>query len=44
MGGLSFQMAYGRMSQDLPFSIRLDDFILETYPGSQSPSGYKSLR
>ena len=43
MGGLTFQMAYGRMSQDLPFSLRLDDFILETYPGSASPSGYKSI-
>jgi cytochrome c-type biogenesis protein CcsB len=26
----------------LPFSIKLNDFILERYPGSNSPSGYKS--
>ena len=26
----------------LPFSIKLNDFILERYPGSTSPSGYKS--
>jgi cytochrome c-type biogenesis protein CcsB len=26
----------------LPFGIRLNDFILERYPGSNSPSGYKS--
>lgn len=26
----------------LPFSIRLDDFIIERYPGSESPSGFKS--
>jgi cytochrome c-type biogenesis protein CcsB len=43
LGGLSFQLMYGRMAKELPFSIRLDDFILETYPGSNSPSGYKSM-
>jgi cytochrome c-type biogenesis protein CcsB len=43
LGGLSFQMMYGRMAKELPFSLRLDDFILETYPGSNSPSGYKSM-
>jgi cytochrome c biogenesis protein ResB len=26
----------------LPFSLRLDAFIMERYPGSSSPSGYKS--
>lgn len=26
----------------LPFSVRLDDFVLERYPGSGSPSSYES--
>ncbi len=26
----------------LPFSLRLNDFVLERYPGSESPSGYRS--
>ena len=28
---------------ELPFSVRLDDFVLETYPGTMRPSGFKSL-
>ncbi len=32
----------GSMTRILPFSIRLDDFIIERYPGSNSPSGFKS--
>lgn len=27
----------------LPFSVRLDDFVLERYPGSGSPSSYESF-
>lgn len=29
-------------SHQLPFSVKLDDFILETYPGTQRPSGFAS--
>jgi cytochrome c-type biogenesis protein CcsB len=29
-------------SVKLPFELRLNDFVLERYPGSSSPSGYRS--
>ena len=25
-----------------PFALKLDDFVMETYPGSDSPSAYES--
>jgi cytochrome c-type biogenesis protein CcsB len=34
--------ALGSKITILPFSLRLDAFIMERYPGSNSPSGYKS--
>ena len=37
-----FEVSYGSMMTTLPFSLKLNDFILERYPGSSSPSGYKS--
>ncbi len=33
---------YGSKPLSLPFSIKLDDFELERYPGSNSPSSYSS--
>ncbi|MCX6301527.1 MAG: c-type cytochrome biogenesis protein CcsB [Bacteroidia bacterium] len=42
MGNLEFKIAYGSKITELPFSLKLNDFILEHYPGSTSPSGYKS--
>lgn len=27
----------------LPFSVKLDDFVLETYPGTMRPAGFSSL-
>ena len=33
---------YGVKIAELPFSIKLDDFIFERYPGSNSPSWYES--
>lgn len=41
-GGKTVEISYGSKMINLPFSIRLNDFILERYPGSNSPSGYKS--
>lgn len=38
----TFEISYGSKAVTLPFSIMLNDFILERYPGSSSPSGYKS--
>jgi ABC-type transport system involved in cytochrome c biogenesis permease subunit len=29
--------------RDLPFIVRLDDFVLDTYPGTSKPSGYASF-
>ncbi|OFY68028.1 MAG: c-type cytochrome biogenesis protein CcsB [Bacteroidetes bacterium RBG_13_43_22] len=42
MGGNEFEISYGSGIKKLPFELRLNDFILERYPGSASPSGYKS--
>lgn len=40
--GATLVVRYGALPIELPFAIRLNKFILERYPGSQSPSGYKS--
>lgn len=40
--GVSFKMGYGEKPIELPFSLRLNDFILERYAGSMSPSSYAS--
>ena len=37
-----FVMAYGPDIIEFPFTLKLEDFILERYPGSSSPSGYRS--
>ncbi|MCU0455444.1 MAG: cytochrome c biogenesis protein ResB [Bacteroidales bacterium] len=42
LDGTTFEFSYGPEQVKLPFSLRLDDFILERYPGSNSPSGYRS--
>lgn len=41
-GGMYFNASYGSIPIELPFQIKLEDFIMETYPGSTNPSGYKS--
>lgn len=43
IGDLLIQMAYGAKTIELPFSIALNDFVLDRYPGSMSPSSYKSI-
>ncbi len=42
MEGNTFELSYGSKATTLPFAIKLNNFILERYPGSSSPSGYKS--
>src|SRR5512137_799330 len=32
-----------KSSHDLPFSVRLQDFVLDTYPGTMRPAGFASL-
>ena len=41
-GDLKVNVSYGNRVLNLPFSLTLDDFIIERYPGSNSPSGFKS--
>ncbi len=41
VGGLDFSMAYGSKVYELPFGIRLNDFIAEKYPGTEK--GYASF-
>ncbi len=38
----NIEIALGFKTIELPFSIYLKDFIFEKYPGSESPSSYKS--
>ena len=42
LGGIDFQFIWGPAQLSMPFKIHLDDFILTRYPGSESPSSYKS--
>jgi cytochrome c-type biogenesis protein CcsB len=41
-GDIKVMLTYGSKLLDLPFSIRLNDFQLDRYPGSMSPSSYAS--
>lgn len=41
VGGLDFSLAYGSKVYELPFQIKLNDFIAEKYPGTES--SYKSF-
>ncbi len=42
MDGLNIMVGFGPKVYNTPFSLKLDDFIMETYPGSSSPSAYES--
>ncbi|QCK16230.1 cytochrome c biogenesis protein [Mangrovivirga cuniculi] len=42
LADLSIDVSYGSKGIELPFSIKLEDFQLERYPGSSSPSSYAS--
>lgn len=42
LNGKLITIGYGAKRVKLPFSIYLNDFILERYPGSNSPSWYES--
>ncbi|MGB7786508.1 MAG: cytochrome c biogenesis protein CcsA [Salinimicrobium sp.] len=42
-GGLEFYLSYGSKKYELPFAIKLNDFIAEKYPGTEkSYSSFKS--
>ena len=36
-------VAYGNRTIELPFSLYLNDFVIERYPGSNSPSSFSSF-
>jgi cytochrome c-type biogenesis protein CcsB len=42
MGDIVVAASFGSIERELPFSITLNDFQLERYPGSMSPSSYAS--
>jgi cytochrome c-type biogenesis protein CcsB len=41
-GDISVHLEYGSKELKLPFSLRLNEFKLDRYPGSMSPSSYSS--
>lgn len=42
LGGKEVEIAYGQKVFKLPISLKLEDFIIERYPGSMAPSSYES--
>ncbi|KMQ68379.1 cytochrome C biogenesis protein CcsB [Chryseobacterium sp. FH2] len=42
MDGLNIMLGFGPKIYNTPFALKLDDFVMETYPGSSSPSAYES--
>jgi cytochrome c-type biogenesis protein CcsB len=42
MNGVELVLNYGPLMSKLPFRLRLNDFILKRYPGSESPSWFES--
>ncbi len=42
LGDTIIKVSYGSIERQLPFSIMLNDFQLERYPGSMSPASYAS--
>ena len=41
-GEMTARVSYGAAGRELPFRIKLNDFLVERYPGSNSPAGFKS--
>ena len=42
LDGMNMILGFGPKVYNTPFSLKLDDFVMETYPGSSSPSAYES--
>ncbi|MEN8006040.1 MAG: cytochrome c biogenesis protein CcsA [Candidatus Krumholzibacteriota bacterium] len=42
LNGQTIGLAYAPVFSDLPYSLHLDDFVLQTYPGSDNPATYES--
>ncbi|MFH1844106.1 MAG: cytochrome c biogenesis protein CcsA [bacterium] len=42
LAGRELELAYGPVVIPLPYELQLDDFVLDTYPGSDNPASYES--
>lgn len=42
LDGMNVMLGFGPKIYNTPFALKLDDFVMETYPGSSSPSAYES--
>ncbi|MDY3352089.1 c-type cytochrome biogenesis protein CcsB [Riemerella anatipestifer] len=42
LDGMNMMLGFGAKVYTTPFALKLDDFVMETYPGSSSPSAYES--
>ncbi len=42
IGNVQLAVSYGAKTIDVPFSLKLNDFIMERYPGTNSASSYAS--
>lgn len=42
LDGMNIMLGFGSKVYNTPFALKLDDFVMETYPGSSSPSAYES--
>ncbi len=42
LDGMNMMIGFGPIVYNTPFALKLDDFVMETYPGSSSPSAYES--
>ncbi len=42
VGGVAVKLALGSVIRKVPYQVHLDDFVLQTYPGSNNPATYES--
>lgn len=42
VGGMDFHLTFGSIRRPLPFKVKLNDFIVEKYAGSETPLSYMS--
>jgi len=42
LAGTPVKLEFGSVIHKLPYKVRLDDFVLQTYPGSNNPATYES--
>jgi cytochrome c-type biogenesis protein CcsB len=42
LGDKEIKLTFGPVLRQVPYTLHLDDFVLETYPGSDNPATYES--